>query len=105
MHVAEELPRLFKAHASLLISNDIEDYAAVAGRCYLRNRGTVDVAGISRIVADLNARVMAEPLPPGFIKELYSPRDERRITKEDRVFYTRDNARRLDNYRRMLPTG
>jgi adenine-specific DNA-methyltransferase len=34
--------RFFKAHASLLVSNDFEDYAAVVGRCYLRNRSTVD---------------------------------------------------------------
>ena len=31
-------------------------------------------------------------------------KDENQITAEDRVFYTRDNARRLDNYRRMLPS-
>lgn len=94
--------RFLKAHASYLISNDIEDYAAVTGRCYLRNRSTVDFEAVSRVAADLNARVMSEPLPPGFIEEMYSPRDEAHITKEDRVFYTRNNARRLDNYRRLL---
>ena len=94
--------RFLKAHASHLISNDIEDYAAVTARCYLRNRSTVDLAAISRLVADLNARVVTEPLPPGFIEKMYSPRDEARITKEDRVFYTRNNARRLDNYRRLI---
>jgi len=94
--------RFLKAHASHLISNDIEDYAAVTGRCYLRNRSTVDFEAISRVVADLNAGVMSEPLPPGFIEEMYSPRDEAHITKEDRVFYTRNNARRLDNYRRLI---
>ena len=29
--------RFLKAHASLLITNDLEDYAAVTARCYLRN--------------------------------------------------------------------
>ena len=94
--------RFLKAHASLLISNDLEDYAAVIARCYLRNRSTVDLGAISRIVADLNARVVTAPLPPGFIEEMYAPRDESRITKEDRAFYTRSNARRLDNYRRLI---
>ncbi|MBN2208013.1 MAG: DNA adenine methylase [Candidatus Coatesbacteria bacterium] len=97
--------RYLKAHASLLISNDLEDYAAVTARCYLRNRSTVDLPAISRIVADLNARVRSDALPPGFIEELYSPRDESRITKEDRVFYTRDNARRLDSYRRLMESA
>jgi len=94
--------RFLKAHASFLVSNDLEEYAAVTARCYLRNRSTVDLAGVSRTVAELNARVDTEPLPPGFIQELYAPKDEARITKEDRVFYTRDNARRLDNYRRLI---
>ncbi len=94
--------RFLKAHASLLISNDIEDYATVTGRCYLRNRSTVDMKLISEVVGDLNARVTTAPLPSGFIEELYSPRDESRITQEDRVFYTRANARRLDNYRRLI---
>ena len=96
--------RYFKAHASLLTSNDLHGYAAVIGRCYLRNRGTVDLAELTRVVADLNARVDTEPLPQGFIEELYSPRDEERISREDRVFYTRRNARRLDNYRRLIDT-
>jgi adenine-specific DNA-methyltransferase len=94
--------RFLKAHASLLVSNDFEDYTAVVARCYLRNRSTVDFARLEEIVNDFNARVDVEPFPPGFIEELYSPRDENEITPEDRVFYTRQNARRLDNYRRML---
>ncbi len=94
--------RFFKAQASLVVSNDIEDYAAVIGRCYLRNRSTVDWAGLRAAVEDLNRRVLAEPLPPGFIERLYAPRDESHITAEDRVFYTRENARRLDNYRRLI---
>jgi adenine-specific DNA-methyltransferase len=94
--------RFLKAHASFLVSNDLEDYAAVTGRCYLRNRSEVDLEGISRIAADLNGRVTTDALPPGFIEEMYSPQDETHITKEDRVFYTRNNARRLDNYRRLI---
>ena len=94
--------RFLKAHASLLISNDIEDYAAVINRCYLRNRSTLDFDRISRIVADLNARVESERFPRGIIEELYAPRDESDISAEDRVFYTISNARRLDNYRRLI---
>jgi adenine-specific DNA-methyltransferase len=71
----------------------------------LRNRSTVDLAAIVRIVSDLNTRVTTETLPPGFIEELYSPRDETRIHREDRVFYTTSNARRLDNYRRLIDTA
>lgn len=94
--------RYFKAHAAFLASNDIEDYAAVAGRCYLRNRSRVDVQAVWDIVDNLNVKVDTEHFERGFIEELYSPRDENNITKDDRVFYTSQNARRLDNYRRLI---
>src|SRR5207249_1052588 len=97
--------RFLKAHASLLITNDLEDYAAVTARCYLRNKSTVDLAAILEVVAELNARVTTAMLAPGFIEELYSPQDEMHITKGDRVFYTKSNARRLDDYRRLIDTA
>ena len=94
--------RYLKAHASFIVSNDFENYAAVIARCYLRNRGSVDLDALSEIVDDLNNRVADESFPKGFIETLYAPRDESRIRKDDRVFYTPTNARRLDNYRRMI---
>ena len=94
--------RFLKAHASFIVSNDFEDYAAVIARCYLRNRGSVNFIALSEIVEELNARVADEPLPKGFIETLYAPKDESEIRKDDRVFYTTTNARRLDNYRRMI---
>ena len=94
--------RFLKAHASFIVSNDFEDYAAVTARCYLRNRSSVNFTALSEIVDELNARVADEPLPKGFIETLYAPKDESEITKDDRVFYTTTNARRLDNYRRLI---
>ncbi len=96
--------RYIKAHAEYLISNDLEDYAAVTARCYLRNKRDVDQQSLLQLVADLNAQVSSGSNEPGFIEELYSPRDDARITKEDRVFYTKDNARRLDRYRQLIET-
>jgi len=94
--------RYLKSHAETLISNDLEDYAATVARCYLRNHSEVDWVGITATVADLNVRVASERLPTGFIERLYAPRDEQNITPEDRVFYTRENARRLDHYRQLI---
>ena len=99
---SEVVSRYFKGHADLLISNDIEQYAAATARCYLSNRSEVDLAAVSEAVADLNQRVDTENFPTGFIEELYSPKDEKCITREDRAFYTKSNARRLDNYRRLM---
>lgn len=94
--------RFLKAHCDYLASNDVEDYAEVLARCHLANRSAVDLRELSARVAELNAIVDAAPLSRGFIEELYAPADEANITKRDRVFYTKSNARRIDNYRRML---
>ena len=94
--------RLFKRHARYLAVNDLEDYAAVAARCYLRNRSSVDGHALARLIDDLNAAVERSHRSRGFIEELYAPRDEAQITSSDRVFYTRSNARRLDAYRRLI---
>ena len=94
--------RFLKAHADFLVSNDMEPYAEVTARCYLENRSRVDLKALADATAELNDRVRTTGLPRGFIEELYAPRDENHITRADRVFYTRDNARRLDNYRRLI---
>jgi len=94
--------RFLKAHCAYLASNDIEDYAEVLARCHLANRSEVDFRELSARVAELNASVDTAPLPRGFIETLYAPADELDIKPSDRVFYTKANARRLDNYRRLL---
>ena len=94
--------RHLKAHASYLAANDLEEYSAAISRCFLRNRSEVDLDALREAADALNALVDTAPLPPGFIAELYAPRDESRIAPGERVFYTRENARRLDDYRRRL---
>ncbi len=96
--------RFCKRHAEYLAANDLEAYAAAMARCYLRNRSDVDLDRLARVAARLNDEVDAADLPTGFIEELYAPRDEDDIRPGERVFYTRRNARRLDNYRRLLET-
>ena len=80
----------------------MEDYAYVVSRCFLRNKSTINIKSIQGMVQNLNACVDKQDLPTGFIEELYAPRCENNISKNDRVFYTRRNARRLDNFRRMI---
>lgn len=94
--------RSLKSHADCLISNDIEDYAAVVGRCYLTNHVEVPWHRLAEIVDELNVRVESSPSGDGFIERLYAPRDDSDIHAGERVFYTRDNARRLDYYRSQL---
>lgn len=97
--------RLLKERCHQLLSNDLETYAGVLGRCFLANRSQVDLVLLEDWVARLNAEVNGAILPRGFIAELYAPRDDRAIAAGERVFYTADNARRLDDYRRRIPSA
>lgn len=94
--------RFFKAHSEYLISNDLEDFAATISRCYLQNKGDINYLELKDIVEELNIKVDRVKYETGFFEELYSPKDESCITKDDRVFYTKSNACRLDNYRRLV---
>lgn len=94
--------RFLKAHASYLATCDLEDYAAVLGRCFLSNRSQVRFSELEDMVSTFNSKVEDHSFPVGFIEELYAPKDESNIRSEDRVFYTKSNARRIDNYRRLI---
>ena len=94
--------RFFKSHSSRLVANDFEDYAAVISRCYLANRSEIDVERVRMAVAHLNQLVESSDMPIGFIRELYAPYRDDAITETDRVFYTTQNARRIDDYRRLI---
>lgn len=94
--------RLFKRHASLLVTNDLEPYSATIARCFLANRSEVDAREIDAAVECVNASVPDWDAAPGFIERLYAPRDESAINLSERVFYTRENARRLDGYRSTI---
>lgn len=93
--------RLLKGHARRLVSNDLEPYAGVLGRCFLADAGSAPES-VAAEVARLNREVAESPLPRGLIAELYAPVRDDDIQPGERAFYTADNARRLDDYRRRL---
>lgn len=87
--------RFLKAHAEHLIVNDLEAYSQVTNECYLRNEQAVNREQLAAELRELRATIR-ERWAPGFLTELYAPKDEARIGSEDRVFYTRRNAIFLD---------
>ena len=93
--------RYCKQHASELFVNDLEPYSEATNQCYLSNSADIDIEALRDIHSTL-APSIAENLQPGFITELYAPKDEYNITPDDRVFYTRRNAMYLDTARQML---
>ena len=94
--------RLFKASASHLVSNDVESYARLVAECFLTNSNEVQWTALERVVKEINAEVEGAASTEGFIERLYAPRDPDNITADDRAFYTKENARRLDAFRHLI---
>lgn len=95
--------RLFKAYAQRVVSNDLEPYARVVANCFLANRSDVELEALGAIVGEANRQADEGRLGcPGFIERLYAPEDDSSIRPGERVFYTRENARRLDWFRQFI---
>jgi adenine-specific DNA-methyltransferase len=94
--------RMLKQYSSLVVANDLESYSKVINDCYLSNRADVPLEKLLIAIGEMNATVDNCDLPDGFIRRLYSPRDASAIEVGERVFYTPENATRIDNYRRLI---
>ena len=94
--------RYFKAHAELLLANDLEAYSETINRCYLANADELPKRELQEIHEGLLRRLREEPLRKGFIAELYAPQDEEDIKSNERVFYTPRNAMFIDTARHYI---
>lgn len=90
--------RLMKKHSSLVASNDLELYAQAIGECFLADRNEILLAEAAQHADRLNRAASDGASHDGFIRKLYSPVDDQNIQVGERVFYSNDNARRLDFY-------
>jgi adenine-specific DNA-methyltransferase len=93
--------RFFKQYSNLLITNDLEKYAALINQCYLTNIGSINIKELKYIYRDI-LNGAENNLQPGIIRELYAPKDEGSIKIDDRVFYTIRNAMYIDTVRRLI---
>lgn len=93
--------RLLKHYTSVLYINDLEAYSETGNLCYLSNASKVP-PGVDDFIAYLNANKLDPTLDPGFIEKNYTPIDDDNIKMGERVFYTRQNAKIIDNARRII---
>lgn len=93
--------RLLKAHAKRLIVNDLEHYSYVVNDCHLSDPGDFDEALYRRLYLRMLEAYEAAPVR-GIIATHYAPEDEAHIRKGERVFYTRENALRIDTFRALI---
>jgi len=91
-----------KQFSHSLFINDLEQYAAVTGECYLSNKNELNMPVLEDIYNGLLADIENNPLREGIITKLYSPKDDNDIKKDERVFYTRRNAMYIDTMRNNI---
>ena len=72
--------RYFKQYASNLIVNDIEDYSRVVNKCYLANKSELDEKKLNESYNYLKTKLSSDCLQKGFISELYSPKNDNKIS-------------------------
>ena len=94
--------RAMRKHASLLIGNDMETYSHLIGKCYLSNQSEVPMELLEEKIALLNLNRNTTKFGEGIIEKLYAPKDDNDIQLGERVFYTNQNAKIIDNMRRMI---
>ena len=107
--------RYLKEYSSEIYSNDMEQYACLTNSCYLENSKDIPMEKIQDLNTWLNRETekkVAQILTadqsafkgkvPGFISELYAPKDLNNIKKEERCFYTPYNAAFLDISRQLI---
>lgn len=94
--------RVLKRHSEHIWTNDLEDYATVISKAYLTNKSDVDFDALRQIISSLNEKVETGIRPKGFIAELYAPSDDQNIQEGERVFYSTENAERLDAYAQLI---
>lgn len=94
--------RWFKTQAvHTLYSNDFEPYSSYINRVYLANEEAVDRQLIAELIAEANALPL---VTDGIIQREYAPLDDSNIKPEERCFYTRENAQRIDTIRQWAET-
>jgi adenine-specific DNA-methyltransferase len=94
--------RLLKRHSEVIWTNDLEDYATMISKAYLTNHDKVDWTNLAKTIDRLNELAQSSSRPKGFISELYAPKDDYAIQGDERVFYTSENAKRLDAYAQLI---
>ena len=91
-----------KQFSHSLVVNDLEKYATVTGECYLSNKNEINMPLLTEIYNGLISDMENNPLKEGVITELYSPKNDNDIKKNERVFYTRRNAMYIDTMRSYI---
>ena len=91
--------RLFKLHAEILFSNDIAGYSKTLNACYLDTPNKEELMKIQHYISAANDFAYSNNSDvPHWIRTHWAPTCGN-IEEGERVYYTPENARRIDYYR------
>jgi adenine-specific DNA-methyltransferase len=94
--------RYLKQYSTKVYSNDLEKYSHLVTKSYLTNKSEIDPLLLNDLVDYLNNEKFTNDFGVGIIEELYSPRKTNNIKKGERCFFTNENAKIIDNIRRLI---
>ena len=85
-----------------IYTNDLELYSYLMAYCYLVNPSNVQKDRIVKHIQTMNTIAENGPYHEGVICKLYAPKDTKDIKKDERCFYTRENALIIDTLRKYI---
>lgn len=91
--------RFFKTKGYSIIANDQELYSYIINDCYLTNQSDFNEQQWDNYYQEIIHYPSEEN---GIISRLYAPKDTNNILKDERAFYTHENAVRLDTYSKAI---
>jgi adenine-specific DNA-methyltransferase len=97
--------RYLKQHSSMVYSNDLEKYSATVTKSYLTNKSEIDLNVLNEIYKKIDELKNTNQYGIGIIEELYSPKNTHDVKVGERCFYTNENAKIIDNIRRIIDTN
>ncbi len=93
--------RMLKQYSSTLITNDLENYSNMINSCYLENKSVFNEDLYNQFKNQIEES-FEENIKEGIITQNYAPKDDDDIQKGERVFYTHQNALKIDTYRSLI---
>ena len=90
--------RSFMKYSNDLYTNDMEQYSYLMSNCFLKTPSKKDKILIENHISNMNNLKGID----GIISKDYSPNNTNDIKEDERCFYTRENAQRIDAMRKYI---
>lgn len=94
--------RVLSNIADNLYSNDLEYYSYLMAQCYLIKPSCAQQSKIRQYIDNMNQLALSGPYIEGIITKLYAPKKTNDIQRDERCFYTHENALIIDTLRQYI---